>query len=193
MKVIRLPHSATAALAALPPAGVATLPRAAPGTADLEDPLEVAAGAFDAQPHQAERRPVVEDHDQDRALGHDRDVDMVLLPFVEQDRELALADQLGETVRRGHVARGEGGERSGVELLDLAGCRDLLTVLVDQEDGLAVSLLPQAAQSLLELLELLFVEHEVGCAHDVPFRTARRYTIPHRSVKALISRQLPLV
>ena len=39
-------------------------------------------------------RALVEDHDQDHALRHDRDVDVVLLALVEVDRELLLADQL---------------------------------------------------------------------------------------------------
>src|ERR1700761_3463537 len=51
---------------------------------DLEDPFEIAIGALDAQPYQAERGPVVEDDDEDRPLGHDGDMDVVLLPLVEQ-------------------------------------------------------------------------------------------------------------
>ena len=71
-------------------------------------------------------------------LADDRDVDVVLLPLVEEHRELALADQLGEAVGGRDVAGRQRGERGGVELLDLAGGGDLLAVLVDQEDGLGV-------------------------------------------------------
>ena len=83
-------------------------------------------------------RALVEDHDQDDALGHDRDVDVVALALVEEDRELLLADEPGEAVGGGDVAGGEGGERGGVEVLDLALGGDLLAVLVDEEDDLGV-------------------------------------------------------
>src|SRR6185295_1933078 len=100
--------------------------------------------------------------------------------------------QLRQPVGGSHVAGGQRGERGGVELLDLSRRGNLLTVLVDQEDGLGVGLLAQTAQGLLEMPELLLVKHEVGCAHGHPFRTARRYNIAHRAVKALIPRQLSL-
>src|SRR5581483_7392365 len=108
---------------------------------------------------------------------------------MEQHRELPLPDQLGQTIGGGHVAGRQRGEGGGVELLDLPRRGDLLAVLVDQEDGLGVGLLAQTAQSLLKVLELLLVKHEV-CTHWLTFPDGAK--IQHRglAVKALISRQL---
>src|SRR3954453_5453637 len=108
---------------------------------------------------------------------------------MEQYRELPLPDQLGQPVGGGHVAGRQRRERGGVELLDLPRRGDLLAVLVDQEDGLGVGLLAQTAQSLLKVLELLLVKHEV-CTHWLTFPDGAK--IQHRglAVKALISRQL---
>src|SRR5512138_2176446 len=76
----------------------------------LEDPLEVLRRLADAKPHEAERRALVEDDDEDDPLPDDGDVDVVLLALVEEDGELLLADELREAVRRRDVAGGEGRE-----------------------------------------------------------------------------------
>src|SRR5437868_5084752 len=57
----------------------------------LEDLVELGGRAADPEADQAERRALVEDDDEDHALRDDRDVDVVLLPFVEENRELLLA------------------------------------------------------------------------------------------------------
>ena len=103
----------------------------------------------------------------ERSLGDDRDVDVVALALVEEDRELLLADQAGEPVCRGHVARGERGERGGVEVLDLALRGNLLTVFVDEEDDLCVGVDAEFGNDLLDLVELLLVHHNVGRRHSV--------------------------
>ena len=100
--------------------------------------VQLFGGLLHAQAHEAEGGALVEDHDQDHALGHDRDVDVVLLALVEEDRELLLADEAGQAVGGGHVAGGERGQRRGVEVLDVPVGRDLLSVLVDEEDDLGV-------------------------------------------------------
>src|SRR3954468_17059724 len=64
----------------------------------LEDFVQLARGAPDAQTDQAEARALVEDHDEDHALRDDGDVDVVVLALVREDGELFLADQPGETV-----------------------------------------------------------------------------------------------
>ena len=61
-----------------------------------------------------------------------------LLPLVEEDRELLLADQLGQPVGGGDVAGGQRGERGRVDAAHVAVDGDLLAVLVDQEDDLGV-------------------------------------------------------
>src|SRR6476620_5710733 len=59
----------------------------------FERPFELRRGLLHAEAHQTEGRALVEDHDQDHALGDERDVDVVLLTLVKEDGELLLADQ----------------------------------------------------------------------------------------------------
>ena len=55
-------------------------------------------------------------------------------PFVEEDRELLLADEFGQTVGGGDVAGRQRGERGRVDAAHVAVNGDLLAVLVDQKD-----------------------------------------------------------
>src|SRR5262249_8020930 len=130
----------------------------------LEDPLQVLIRLANAQAHEPQRGALVEDDDEDDALPHDRDVDVVPLPLVEEDRELLLADQASETVGRGDVSSRQGSERSGVERLEIALRGDLLPVLVDDEDVLRLRIGLESTDDVLDLLELLVEKYEVGHA-----------------------------
>ena len=136
-----------------------------------------------AQAHEAERAALVEDHHQDDPAGDDRDVDVVALALVEQDREFLLADEPRQAVGRGHVARGERGEGGGVEVLDLALCGDLLAVLVDQEHDLGVRVDAELRDDRLDLVELLLVHDDVGRGHSVVPPPERTRTPPPQERK----------
>ena len=102
----------------------------------LEDPLQLGVGLPHAEADEAEGGALVEDDDQDDALADDGDVDVVALSLVEEDGKLPLADEACEAVRRGHVPRGQRGEGRRVERFHVPLRRDLLSVLVDDEDDL---------------------------------------------------------
>ena len=70
----------------------------------------------------------------------------------------------GESVGR-YVARSEGCQGGGVHGIDLAGTRDLLTVLVDQKHDLGAGVDTQAVQELLDALELLLVHDQARIRH----------------------------
>ena len=123
--------------------------------------IEALRGALDAQAHQAERGAGVEDHDEDHPVADERDVHVVLLALVEEDRELFFAEELGEAARGGDVAGGERGERRGVHAARVARRGDELAVLVDEEDDLGVGLATESLDLGHDLLELLLVEDQV--------------------------------
>src|ERR1043166_9098239 len=84
----------------------------------IEDLFQLFGGLLHAETHEPERGAAVEDDDQDDPLPDDRDVQVVALPLVEEDRELLLSDELREAARRGDVSGGEGSEAGRVEVLD---------------------------------------------------------------------------
>src|SRR6266536_4216900 len=119
----------------------------------LKDRLELRGGSPNAQPDQAEGGPITEDDDEDHAPGDDRDVDVVLFPFVEEDRKLLFSDQPRQAVRRRDIAGRQRGERSRVEGAQVPDRRDLLSVLVHQENEFGARVLEKALESLADLLE----------------------------------------
>src|SRR5581483_7331076 len=121
------------------------------------------------EPDEAEGGALVEDHHEDDAGADDGDVNVVPLPLVEEDRELLLPDQLREAAGRGDVAGGERSERRGVEAVGLAGSRDELAVLVDQEDDLRIGLPAELLDEGVDLLELTLVHDERGTSHARAF------------------------
>jgi hypothetical protein len=73
----------------------------------------------------------------------------------------------GEPVGCRDVARSERGEGGRVQRLEVADGRDLLAVLVHQEDDVGVRVLAQALERLLDLLKLLVVKDEVRRSHGL--------------------------
>ena len=127
----------------------------------VEDLVELPCCALHPQTHQSQGRPFIEDHQKNRPLGDDGDVDVVALSLVEQHRELAFADELGEAVGGRHVTSGQRSQGRGVELLDFPlGCH-LLPVLVDQEDRPGIGIVPQTLQHLFQHCNFCFVEYEI--------------------------------
>ena len=70
---------------------------------------------LDPELHQAQRRAVVEQHDQDDPPRHVRQVHRLPLALVEQRAELGLAEHPGQLVVGAEVGRRERGERGRVE------------------------------------------------------------------------------
>ena len=91
-----------------------------------------------AQPDQTQRRPLVEQHDQDRAPADERDVDVRLLALVELAGEVLLAEDLRDAARRGDVAGRQRRQRRHVELVDVARVGDRLAVAADEQHRLRV-------------------------------------------------------
>src|SRR5690606_5181145 len=94
--------------------------------------------------------------------AHHGHVEVVAHALVEMDRELLLADDLGEAARRGDRARGQRGEAGGVEAPGVAGLGQELAVLVDDEDALGVGVPGQAFAHAQDLAVVLVVQHELG-------------------------------
>src|SRR5438132_133455 len=165
-----------------------------PGAGDLhllhqpvEDLVQLVGSLLHAQPHQPERGAAIEDHHQDHPPADDADVQVVLLSFVKEDRELLLSDQLGETAGGRDGAGGERGERGGVQVLGGADGSDELAVFVDEEDDLRVGLPSQALADRADLLELLVVHHHLRLHSRDLFLSwgslARTLTEPRSSVQ----------
>jgi hypothetical protein len=64
------------------------------------------------------------------------------------------------------VAGRQRGEAGRVDVVDVAGCRDELAVLVDDEDDLGVRIPNQAVDHHLDLIELLLVHHHLRVDHS---------------------------
>jgi hypothetical protein len=116
----------------------------------VKDPLEVDGCPLDAKPHKSQRRPVVEDNHQNRAISRDRDVDVVPLAIVKEHREFAFADQLIEAIVCRDIPGGQRCQRSSVELFDFTGRSDLRAPGIDQENRLGIRLLCQPPESFLQ-------------------------------------------
>ena len=101
---------------------------------------------------------------EDDALRDDRDVNVVVLALVGEDRELFLADEAGEAIGRGDVPGGQACEARRVDLPDFSVARNLLTVLVDEEDELGIRVAAQPADDRFDLLILLVIHHH-GTVH----------------------------
>ena len=83
---------------------------------------------------------------------------------MEMDRELFLADDLGESAGRRDAARGERCEAGGVEAAQVAGFGHQQAILVDDEDALRVGVAGQTLADAEDFSVVLVEEHELGVA-----------------------------
>ena len=67
--------------------------------------MNVAKNLENAAFHFPERTAVIENDQENGPPGDDRDMNVVSLAFVKEDRELTLPDQLGQPIGRRDVAR----------------------------------------------------------------------------------------
>src|SRR6185369_6557799 len=153
----------------------------------LEDLGQFARCAAHAEPDEAEARALVEDHDEDDALRDDRDVDVVVLAFVRENRELFFANQPREAVGRGDVAGGQACQTRRVDLPDFSMAGYLLAILVDEENQLGVCVAAQTANDRFDLLVLLVIHHH-GTVHGrCSLMVGRYWRIPTRMLWRSVS------
>ena len=108
---------------------------------------------------------IVEDHHQDHTLGDQGDVKVVTLALVEMDREVLLADDLGEAAGGRDAARRERREARGIDSTHLAGLGDQLPILVDDEDALGIGVPDELLDDRQDLPVVLVVHHKLGVEH----------------------------
>ena len=90
---------------------------------------------------------------------------VVALPLMEMDREVVLADELGQPAGGGDAARGQRREAGGVDAAQLAGLGDQLAVAVDHEDTLGIRVAHQPLDHRQDPAVVLVVHHELRVAH----------------------------
>ena len=133
----------------------------------LEDVVQFLARLLHPQPHEAQAGFGVEYHDQDDAVPDELDVNVRLLTFVELGGELLLLEQLGHPAGGGDVAGRQRRQAGRVDVVDVAGRGDELSVLVDDEDDLGVRVPNQAVHDPLDQSELLLVHHHLPVDHSI--------------------------
>src|SRR2546430_213496 len=133
----------------------------------LEDLVQLFHRAFPLELHETQGGALVEQHDEDHALGHVGEEHRLLLALVHQGGELVLADHFGKLVVGAEVGGGEGGEGGGVELRSVADGRDQLPGTVHEQRAAGVRIPKERLQVLLDLLEVVLGER--------PARRTRHY------------------
>ena len=98
-------------------------------------------------------------------LRHQGDVQVVALALVEVNREVLLADDLGEAARGGDASGSERRQARRVDPAHLAGFGDELAVFVDDEDALGVGVPDQSLNDGEDLPIILVVHHELSVHH----------------------------
>ena len=127
----------------------------------VERDAELGCGLANAQANEAERAALVEQHDQDDARAHDRDVDVGLLPFVKLAGEFLLREELGDRAGGRYVSGGQRRQRGDVDRFDLTCLRHRLAVLVDDQNRARVRVALKDFADVVDLLQLLLVHHEL--------------------------------
>jgi len=122
---------------------------------------QLVTGFLDTQSDKPERAAMVENNHQDNPLSNDRNVNVVFFPFVEEDGELFLANQFGESACGSNVAGGQRGKTCRVKVLRFATASNQLPVFIDQEDDFSVGFTQQFFYDCADPLEFLVV-HDKG-------------------------------
>src|SRR5262245_17045987 len=133
-----------------------------------EDGAEALAGLAREETYHADGRPLVENREQDRIVVDGADVQALLRTLVEQNRELALAQQAGEGRRRAECARGEGGDGDRVERPRGAGDGERLAAALDQQHGRGARVAEEPLQHGVDPRRIGFVDDEILSHHDAP-------------------------
>ena len=123
-----------------------------------EERSELARCFRRVQSHHADRRGVVEEYAQDRALAHEAQLEIVLAPLVEERGEFLLAQDTRHFARGGEAAGDQRGDRVGVGPFGAPLLRDEVAVLVDEQSGLRLRAREEVAQGAVDLLDVLLAE-----------------------------------
>jgi len=122
---------------------------------------------FTRSRNETERGALVEDDHEDDLPAHDGDVDVVFLPLVEEDGELALADEFGEAVGGSHIAGGERGEGGSVQPFHIPVAAICWPFLSTRKTTLALASTRSLEMISLIFLELFLIHNEVGRTHEL--------------------------
>ena len=132
----------------------------------LEDVVQLVARLLHAQADEAEARPLVEDDDQDHALPT---IEMWMLAFSPSWNWVANSFSPISLARPPVAAMLPAVSEASdvVSMFSISPWRgDELAVLVDDEDDLGVRVRAQLDEPL-DLVELLFVHHDIGRRHSL--------------------------
>jgi len=119
----------------------------------------------EAQADKPQRRAVVKQNDKNYPAADNRDVKIVLFPFVEENREFFLADQFGKSASGGNISSGQRSKRGGVKSLCFTDARDELPVFVHQKNHFGVGFLKQTPNDFINFLKLFVVHDQRRIGH----------------------------
>src|SRR6266404_3486375 len=125
----------------------------------LENRVHLRGCALDSQPNKTKTRTLIENNNQYHPRRDYRNVKVVALTLVGENRKAALADQVSQSVSGGDVAGRQTRQAGRVQVEHFSVRGDLLAVLIDQKNKLGVRVGAQAGDYTLELLVLLFVQY----------------------------------
>jgi hypothetical protein len=120
--------------------------------------LERLTDLLGIEPNHANGSPVVEYDNQDSAIVDERDMNVVLLALVEENREFRLTDQAGDLLGGSEATGQERGQGGRIERVRETLTGDEVTVLVHQQGALGFGLLDNTHESLVYLLYLVLVK-----------------------------------
>lgn len=122
----------------------------------VEDRCHFETASLGADLYKAQRRPLVEHHDQQGAAD-DVDEDTLVFALMDNGREVVFANELCHRAGRRDVAGGKRRKTGGVHVADLAVKGDRLTISVDQEYNARRAFDAEARENGLETLKLMLL------------------------------------
>ena len=144
--------------------------RSAVGTGSRfgEDGADGRYRLFGKQTHHPDRRPAIEDGEENRLLVHGRDVNVFLDSLVEEHRELGFAEESGHGRGGAERTRRERGQGHGVEGTVASAFGEELASPIDQECVRGTGLVEEGPEHVLNLPGGILVNGDIVRAHDVP-------------------------
>ena len=125
----------------------------AAGENHLEQLCELDDSLTHLESDEAERGPVVEQHDENDAARDIREVHRLLFALVKERVEIVFADQFRELVVRAEVGGGQRRERRRVEVGPLADGGDELAGAIDEQRTASVAIGEESLQRLRDRAE----------------------------------------
>src|SRR5258708_6680007 len=122
-------------------------------------------GLLHLQPDQAERRSIVEQHDEDDSPGDVREIHRFLLALMEERVEVRFPNELRQLIVGAEIGGGERREGGRVELRLFAHRRDELAAPVHDERTARVALVEEAVQRFRDGSEVVLRERPARGAY----------------------------